>query len=188
MDFLQKPVTYSKSLVHLSKVSICQWTLSLCHCSQTRCKMLSHVVNITVHSVSITYCKLWQQFGWQLLYWNAEGCTLYAIYPFHKYKFTHYCMWDNNWKRLDMIYHSYTFTSGLKKTHITTVRETDQCSSKGIIYDFIGNLDRITVLRLITKSASDSLNEPYNINSALDIKIQNIVKTLLNSTVTRSAV
>ncbi len=35
---------------------------------------------------------------------------------------------------------------------------------------------------------SNSLNEPYNINSALDIKIQNIVKTLLNITVTRSAV
>ncbi len=68
------------------------------------------------------------------------------------------------------------------------VRETGKFSSKGIIYDFIGNLDRITVLRLITESASDSLNEPYNMNSALDIKIQNIVKTLLISTVTRSAV
>ncbi len=30
-------------------------------------KMLSHVVNVTVHSVSFTWCKLWQQFGWQLL-------------------------------------------------------------------------------------------------------------------------
>ncbi len=56
-----------------------------------------------------------------------------------------------------------------------------------IIYDFIGTLNRITVLRLITESASDSLNEPYNINSALDIEIQNIVKTLLNSTVTKLA-
>ncbi len=44
--------------------------------------MLSHVVNITLHSVSITWCKLWQQFGWQLLYWN--GCTSYASrLPFH---------------------------------------------------------------------------------------------------------
>ncbi len=66
--------------------------------------------------------------------------------------------------------------------------ETGQFSWKGIIYDFIGNLDRITVLRLIMESASDSMNEPFNINSALDIKIQNIVKTLLISTVTRSAV
>ncbi len=71
---------------------------------------------------------------------------------------------------------------------VISVRETGQFSSKGIIYDFIGNLNRITVLRLISESASDSLNEPYNINSALDIKIQNIVKILLNSTVTRSAV
>ncbi len=31
--------------------------------------------------------------------------------------------------------------------------------------EFIGNLDRIAVLRLITESASDSLNEPDNINS-----------------------
>ncbi len=68
------------------------------------------------------------------------------------------------------------------------VRETGQFSSKGIICDFIGNLNRLTVSRLITESASDSLNEPYNIYSALDIKIQNIVKTLLNSIVTRSAV
>ncbi len=28
---------------------------------------------------------------------------------------------------------------------ICNVRETDQFSSKGIIYDFIGNLNRITV-------------------------------------------
>ncbi len=39
-------------------------------------------------------------------------------------------------------------------------------NNEGIIYDFIVNLNRITVLRLITESASDSLNEPYNINSA----------------------
>ncbi len=31
----------------------------------------------------------------------------------------------------------------------TVVRETGQFSSKGIIYDLIGNLDRIAVLRLI---------------------------------------
>ncbi len=68
---------------------------------------------------------------------------------------------------------------------MNAVREIGQFSSKGIIYDFIGNLNKITVLRLITESVCNSLNEPYNINSALDIKIQNIVKTLLNSTVTR---
>ncbi len=43
-------------------------------------KMLSHVVNVTLHSVSITWCKLWQQFGWQLVYWNAEGCTSYVCH------------------------------------------------------------------------------------------------------------
>ncbi len=66
-------------------------------------------------------------------------------------------------------------------------RETGQFSSKGIIYDFIGNLNKLTVSWLRADHC-DSLNEPYNISSALDSKILNIVKTLLNSTVTRSAV
>ncbi len=52
-------------------------------------------------SCSITWCKLWQQYGWQLLYWNAEGCTSYVCHiSFQKYKFKHYCMWDIDWKRL----------------------------------------------------------------------------------------
>ncbi len=37
---------------------------------------------------------------------------------------------------------------------VSIVRETGQFSSKGIIYDFKGNLNRITVLRLITESAA----------------------------------
>ncbi len=53
---------------------------------------------------------------------------------------------------------------------------------------FIGNLDTITALRLITESASDSLNEPYNINSEMDINIQSIVNTIFIRTVTRSTV
>ncbi len=58
-----------------------------CHQNESSCvivhkqvKMLSHVVNITLHSVSVTWCKLWQQFGWQLLYWNAEGCASYVCH------------------------------------------------------------------------------------------------------------
>ncbi len=35
-------------------------------------KKLSHVINITVLSVSITWCKLRQQFGWQSLYWRLH--------------------------------------------------------------------------------------------------------------------
>ncbi len=46
--FPAKPVTYSKLLVHLSKVSICQWTYQClqnekslcCYCSQTRCLVM----------------------------------------------------------------------------------------------------------------------------------------------------
>ncbi len=45
------------------------------------------------------------------------------------------------------------------------IRETGQFSSKGIINDFIGNLNRLTV--------SQRFTEPSRItNSALDIKIQ----------------
>ncbi len=50
--------------------------------------MISHVVNITVHFVGITWCKLCQQFGWQLLYWNAKGCASYVCHiSFQKYTF-----------------------------------------------------------------------------------------------------
>ncbi len=81
MDYLQKPVTYSKSLVHLSKVCMLM-NISVPQ-NKSQFVMLSHVVYITVHTISITWCKLWQQFGWQLLYWNAEGytflCTPYSV-------------------------------------------------------------------------------------------------------------
>lgn len=40
--------------------------------------------------------------------------VLDSRYPFQKYKFTHYCMWDIVCMRLDRI-PSYTFTSGLPK-------------------------------------------------------------------------
>ncbi len=64
-------------------------------------KILSHVVNITVHSVSIIWCKLWNQFGWQLLYWNAESSTSHVCHiSFQKYTFTHYFVWDIVWKSL----------------------------------------------------------------------------------------
>ncbi len=43
-------------------------------------QMFSCVVSITVLSVSIIWCKLWQQFGSQSLYWNAEGCTSYVCH------------------------------------------------------------------------------------------------------------
>ncbi len=74
--------------------------------------ILSHVVNIALHSVSITWCKLWQQFGWQLLYWNAEGCTSYLC---------HISIWKVHITvcgiliEKDWIWFSYTFTSGLTK-------------------------------------------------------------------------
>ncbi len=41
---------------------------------------------------------------------------------------------------------------------ICNVREIGKFRSQGIIYEFIGNLNIITVSRLINESASDSLN------------------------------
>ncbi len=61
MDYLQKPETYSKSLVNLLKVSIyvnehisairMKSPCVIVHKQEV--KMLSYVVNITVHSVSV---------------------------------------------------------------------------------------------------------------------------------------
>ncbi len=59
------------------------------------------------------------------------------------------------------------------------IRETGQFSSKGIINDFIGNLNRLTVSRRFTEQAV--LQTLHWI-----LKSQNIVKTLLNSSVTKS--
>ncbi len=62
MDYLQKPVTYSKYLAHLSKISIyvnehisaiIQVLVSLL--TSNIVKMLNHVVNVIVHSVTIFF-------------------------------------------------------------------------------------------------------------------------------------
>ncbi len=51
------------------------------------------------------------------------------------------------------------------------IRETGQFSSKGIINDFIGNLNRLTVSRRFT--------EQVITNSALDIKIPKYSKNTI---------
>ncbi len=113
MDFLQKPVTYSKSLVHLSKVSIYVNE----HISAIRIKSPCVIVHkqdsqnayswshITVHSVSITWGKLYRNSldDSKCIEMQNAALLMYAIYPIQKYKFTHYCMWGIDWKRLDRI-------------------------------------------------------------------------------------
>ncbi len=59
--------------------------------------MLSHVVNITVHSVTVVLLDV--NYGNSL---DDSYCTemqkaallMYATNPFQKYKCTHYCTWD----------------------------------------------------------------------------------------------
>ncbi len=64
--------------------------------------MLSHIVNITVHSDSITWCKLCQQLDDSYCTEMQKAALLiYTIHPFQKHT-------------LDRI-HSYTFTSDLAK-------------------------------------------------------------------------
>lgn len=72
-DYLQKPISFSKSLVHPSKVKICvsehvstsEWQVLFSLCTEK--SQISRVVNITVYSGGIFSCKLWLKFGWQVL-------------------------------------------------------------------------------------------------------------------------
>ncbi len=104
MDFLQKPVTYSKSLVHFSKVSIyvnehisairMKSPCVIVHKQDKSCCQYNSVLVLPDvnygNSLDDSYCTEMQK---------AE-LLMYAIYPFQKYKFTHYCVWDIDWKRL----------------------------------------------------------------------------------------
>ncbi len=65
-------------------------------------KLLSRVVNITVHSLSITWCKIYGNSlddSYCILKCRKAALFMYAIYPFQKYK-TLYCTWDIDCKRL----------------------------------------------------------------------------------------
>ncbi len=68
-------------------------------------QMFSRVVSITVHSVSIIWCKLWQQLddSYSIVMLKA-ALLMYAIYPFKSTTFTHYCMWDIDWKRQQCLF------------------------------------------------------------------------------------
>ncbi len=108
MDFLQKPVTYSKVSIYINEhISAIRMKSPCVIVHKQVVKMLCQVINATVHSVSITWCKLWQQFGGQLLYWNAEGCTPYVCLIFIS-KVQIYTslwdtsLWDTDWKNFEM--------------------------------------------------------------------------------------
>ncbi len=67
--------------------------------------MLSHDLNITVLSVSITWGKLYGNSldDSKCIEMQKAALLMYAKYPIQKYKFTHYCMWGIDWKRLNRI-------------------------------------------------------------------------------------
>ncbi len=88
---------------------ICQWTYkchknekSLCHCSQIRQSkcLVSCQYTVTLHSVCVTWYKYGNSLDDTYCAETQAVHLMYAIYPFQKYKLTHYCMWDIDWKRL----------------------------------------------------------------------------------------
>lgn len=57
----------SKSLLHLSKLHFCQWT---CQCNQKALVSLCTVVNISVYSGGLFWCRLRPQKLWLQIYYN----------------------------------------------------------------------------------------------------------------------
>ncbi len=92
MDYLQKPVSCSKYLVHLSKINICVnehvsaiRMTSPCVIEDKTVKLLSHVVNITVYSLSITWCNYYMATVWMTVtvYWNSERLRFLCMTYIH---------------------------------------------------------------------------------------------------------
>ncbi len=79
-----------------------EWQVLVSLSTDKTVKLLSHVVNITVHSLSITWCNLYGNSlddSYCILKCRKAELFMYAIYPFQKYK-TLYCTWDIDCKRL----------------------------------------------------------------------------------------
>ncbi len=79
-----------------------EWQVLVSLSTKKTVKLPSHVVNITVHSLSITWCNLYSNSlndSYCILTCRKAALFMYAIYPFQKYK-TLYCTWDIDCKRL----------------------------------------------------------------------------------------
>ncbi len=75
-----------------------EWQVLVSLSTDKTVKLLSHVVNITVHSLSITWCNLYCNSlddSYCILKCRKAVLFMYAIYPFQKYK-----TWDIDCKRL----------------------------------------------------------------------------------------
>ncbi len=68
-------------------------------------QMLSHDLNYNSALCSITWGKLYGNSldDSKCIEMQKAALFMYVIYPIQKYKFTHYCMWGIDWKRLDRI-------------------------------------------------------------------------------------
>ncbi len=79
-----------------------EWQVLVSLSTDKTVKLLSHVVNITVYSLSITWCNLYGNSlddSYCILTCRKAVLFMYDIYPFQKYK-TLYCTWDIDCKRL----------------------------------------------------------------------------------------
>ncbi len=79
-----------------------EWQVLVSLSTDKTVKLLSHVVKITVYSLSITWCNLYGNSlddSYCILTCRKAALFMYAIYPFQKFK-TLYCMWDIDCKRL----------------------------------------------------------------------------------------
>ncbi len=79
-----------------------EWQVLVSLSTDKTVKLLSHVVKITVYSLSITWCNLYGNSlddSYCILTCRKAALFMYAIYPFQKFK-TLYCTWDIDCKRL----------------------------------------------------------------------------------------
>lgn len=84
-----------------------EWEVLVSLFTNKTVKMLSHIDNITVYSVSSLWRKLWLRFWWQLLKMPKAAVFLYGTYQF-KHKVSHYLPYVGL-IAIDRI-HIYTFT------------------------------------------------------------------------------
>ncbi len=73
-----------------------EWKV-LCHCSQTRCLVILSISALYTVLPDVNYGNILEDSYCTEM--QEATLLMYAIYPFQKYKFTHYCTWDIDYRR-----------------------------------------------------------------------------------------